>query len=116
VTLTSGSSYAWTVPTGATINAGGTGPENNSITVTFGTAGGDVTVTETSAEGCTGLTKMLAITVGCIDTTDLDHVTDMVRIHSTDPTYDLNGDGKVDIADSRWLVLHYTNPSGSSCH
>src|SRR5262249_1078233 len=36
VTDTSGSSYAWTVPDGATITAGASGPDNNQITVTFG--------------------------------------------------------------------------------
>lgn len=31
-----------------------------------------------------------------------------IRARSTNPIYDLNGDGRVDIADARWLTLHYT--------
>ena len=66
VTLTSGSSYAWTVPNGATITSGETGPENNSIMVDFGSSNGDITVTETSADGCTGTAQSLTISlVGC---------------------------------------------------
>ena len=64
VTLTSGSSYVWTVPSGASITAGATGPDNNQIAVTFGTASGNVTVTETSAAGCVGSPISLAVTVG----------------------------------------------------
>jgi large repetitive protein len=63
VTLTSGSSYAWTVPTGATITSGSSGPDNNEIVVTFGTTSGNVTVTETSAAGCVGSPVSLAVTV-----------------------------------------------------
>ena len=69
VTLTSGSSYAWTVPSGATITAGTTGPNNNQITVTFGTTSGNVTVQETSAAGCVGSQKSLAVTVNPLPTT-----------------------------------------------
>ncbi len=66
VTLTTGSSYAWTVPAGATITAGATGPENNQITVTFGSTNGDVTVTETNAASCVGSTRTLTISLaGC---------------------------------------------------
>ncbi|MCF8276815.1 MAG: gliding motility-associated C-terminal domain-containing protein [Flavobacteriales bacterium] len=44
VTNTPGSTYAWTVPAGATITAG---QGTNSITVSFGTSGGQITVVET---------------------------------------------------------------------
>ncbi|MCF8460248.1 MAG: gliding motility-associated C-terminal domain-containing protein [Flavobacteriales bacterium] len=44
VTNTVGSTYAWTVPAGATITAG---QGTNSITVSFGTNGGQVSVIET---------------------------------------------------------------------
>ncbi len=64
VTATSGSSYAWTVPTDATITAGGTGPNNNQITVTFGSASGSVTSTETTASGCSGTAVSQAVSVG----------------------------------------------------
>ncbi len=63
VASTSGSSYAWTVPNGASINSGATGPDNNQIVVTFGTVGGNVAVTETSAAGCVGTPVSLAVTV-----------------------------------------------------
>lgn len=66
VTLTSGSSYAWTVPSGASITAGASGPNNNAITVSFSNQDGDVTVTETNAAGCVGTQQTLAITLtGC---------------------------------------------------
>ena len=60
---TAGSSYAWTVPAGATIT-GGQG--SHSITVTFGTTNGNIAVTETNASNCTGTTRTLAISLqGC---------------------------------------------------
>ena len=66
VTLTPGSSYAWTVPSGATITAGATGPDNNQITVNFGTSNGNITVTETNSSSCTGATKTSVISLaGC---------------------------------------------------
>ena len=33
-----------------------------------------------------------------------------IRVRSTDLAYDLNGDGKIDVADARWLALHFTTP------
>ena len=63
VSLTSGSSYAWTVPAGASITSGSGGPNNNEIVVTFGTSSGDVAAVETSAAGCAGSPVSLAVTV-----------------------------------------------------
>ena len=63
VTLTSGSSYAWTVPSGASITSGASGPNNNEIVVTFGTSSGNVTVQETSGAGCVGSVQSLTIGV-----------------------------------------------------
>jgi len=66
VSLTSGSMYAWTVPSGATITSGATGPNNNSVTVNFGSTNGDITVTETNAAGCVGTVRTLSVTLqGC---------------------------------------------------
>ena len=66
VTLTPGSSYAWTVPAGSTITSGATGPNNNSITVSFGTNNGNVSVTESFATGCSGTRRDLPISLqGC---------------------------------------------------
>lgn len=58
---TSGSTYVWTVPTGATITSG---QGTNSITVTFGTHSGDVSVTETETGGCKNDPATLYVTVG----------------------------------------------------
>jgi PKD repeat protein len=63
VTNTSGSTYAWTVPSGATITAGA---GTSSITVSFGVSNGNITVQETNNNGCIGSTITLAITLaGC---------------------------------------------------
>jgi hypothetical protein len=51
----------------------------------------------------------------CVDRSDLDILMARVRARSTDLTYDLNGDGKLDIADARTLVLRFTNPGGAPC-
>ncbi|MCX6223357.1 MAG: gliding motility-associated C-terminal domain-containing protein, partial [Bacteroidia bacterium] len=63
---TSGSSYSWTVPFGAIITSGSTGPDNNSISVDFGSTDGDITVVETNAAGCPGIAGTLTVTlIGC---------------------------------------------------
>lgn len=46
---------------------------------------------------------------GKVDVGDLALLQAKILAHTTDLTYDLNGDGKVDVADARWLVLHYTH-------
>jgi hypothetical protein len=51
----------------------------------------------------------------CVDRMDLEVLLGKIRSHATDPSFDLNHDGKVDIADARFLLLHFTNPSGSPC-
>ncbi len=66
VELTSGSSYAWTVPAGATIVSGATGPNNNEIVVDFASNNGFVRVTENNGNGCVGTQQNLEITLqGC---------------------------------------------------
>ena len=63
VTNTVGSSYVWTVPSGATI-ASGQGTSN--VTVNFGSTNGTIAVIETNAAGCTGSAVTLSITLaGC---------------------------------------------------
>jgi hypothetical protein len=52
---------------------------------------------------------------GCVDRSDLALLMAKIQAHSSDLTYDLNIDGKIDIADARFLVLHFTNPGGSPC-
>lgn len=63
VTLTAGSNYAWSVPGGASITAGNTGPDNNGITVTFGGMAGNVSVVETNAAGSSGTPVSMAVDV-----------------------------------------------------
>jgi hypothetical protein len=60
VTSTVGSIYGWTVPSGASV-AGGQGTA--SITVNFGSTGGNVAVTETNASGCMGTQVSKAVTI-----------------------------------------------------
>ena len=66
VVPTAGSSYSWTVPVAAVIASGATGPDNNAITVDFGTESGTITVTETTSIGCPGIPVQLDVNlVGC---------------------------------------------------
>ena len=67
---TTGSTYTWTVPAGATITSG---QGTNSITVNFGTHSGDVSVTETEKGGCKNDPAVLYVTVG--STTSIAEVT-----------------------------------------
>ena len=64
VTNVVGLTYAWTVPTGWTITAGGT---TNEITVTTGAYGqnGNITVTATNDYG-TSVARTLAVTIGAV--------------------------------------------------
>ncbi|HAS40412.1 MAG TPA: hypothetical protein DCS93_08035 [Microscillaceae bacterium] len=57
--ITGATSYTWTVPAGANISAGA---GTNSITVIFGSAGGDITVKGINSVG-DGVTTTLAVTV-----------------------------------------------------
>ncbi len=52
---------------------------------------------------------------GCIDRVDLTILTSKIKARTQDATYDINNDGKIDIADSRFLVLNFTNPGGAPC-
>jgi hypothetical protein len=64
VTPTSGSTYLWTGPSDATFTTGTGSPGSFTIiSVTFGSASGNVTVTETDAAGCVGTTQTKAVTV-----------------------------------------------------
>jgi len=60
VTNTPNTTYAWTVPAGASIILG---QGTNSITVNFGATGGNVQVVPSSTGGCSGGTATLGVTV-----------------------------------------------------
>jgi hypothetical protein len=49
---------------------------------------------------------------GEITTADLNLLNKAIITHSTNPAYDLTGDGKVDSSDARWLSLHFTHVGG----
>ena len=66
VTSHPGAHYEWSVPVNGTIISDTSGPGHNNITVNFGNKNGNITVLETSAEGCTGPQKSLPVyMVGC---------------------------------------------------
>lgn len=65
---TIGSSYNWTVPSGATIIAG---QGTNFVTVNFGGTTGNITVQETNAGGCVG--SLVSLAVSCL-TTDINNL------------------------------------------
>jgi len=50
---------------------------------------------------------------GEVTTADLKILQAAINSHSTNPLYDLNGDGKVNALDSVWLIQHYTHPGGA---
>ncbi|MCI0541907.1 MAG: hypothetical protein L0Z50_42465 [Verrucomicrobiales bacterium] len=52
---------------------------------------------------------------GCVDRDDLTLLLAKVRARSTDLAYGVNGDGRVNIADARKLVLLFSNPGGAPC-
>jgi hypothetical protein len=52
----------------------------------------------------------------CVDRRDLNLL--MADISGPAPhngSYDLNGDGQVNVADARWLATHFTLPGGAAC-
>lgn len=54
---------------------------------------------------------------GCIDVTDVQRVmTETQHSEPRNPTFDVNGDGVVSIADARALVLIADNPSAAPCN
>ena len=52
---------------------------------------------------------------GCVDRSDVDILLGLIRSNSAIDSYDVNGDGKLNIADVRFVVVHFTNVGGSSC-
>ena len=50
---------------------------------------------------------------GSVTNADLTLLMTAIRAGSKSSTYDLNGDGRVDAADARWLTQHFTNVGGN---
>ena len=124
VTLTPGSSYAWTVPADATITAGASGPNNNQITVTFGLTGGYITVTETSAASCTGIGKAISVSVAAcvpdlspaitISPAAIAGVTNIDVIVKVNELNTVNTNGLITVVipkDSRWALNGSFDPA-----
>jgi beta-glucanase (GH16 family) len=86
VTNTSGSTYAWSLPSGSTINGGSTG---NSVSVTFGNTSGTIGVTETNSAGCaTFAPKTISVTSTGNCTTDLTYGEESSALISPIPATD----------------------------
>ncbi len=101
---TLGSSYNWTVESGAVVLGQGT----NSITAVWSNAGTyDVSVTETDEEGCEGETVSLSVTVGSVGIND--NQQEELIIYPTLVTDHLNlnisMDSWVRIYDSRGQII-----------
>jgi hypothetical protein len=68
VSSNSGSSYTWTIPSGAAIVSG---QGTNSIVVDFGTSGGTISVTQTNAFGSANSSMLVEMTITGITSIDL---------------------------------------------
>lgn len=52
---------------------------------------------------------------GCVNRADLDLLMAQIRSRTGNLDYDINGDGRLDSADARSLVLKFSNPNGAAC-
>jgi hypothetical protein len=52
----------------------------------------------------------------CVDRSDLTLILGQIRARSNNLAYDANSDGKVDILDARFVVLHFASPGGEPCN
>lgn len=52
----------------------------------------------------------------CVDINDMSLLLAAIRNRSTDPMYDINGDGKVNSKDRTALQALYSNPGGAPCN
>ena len=52
---------------------------------------------------------------GCVDRTDLDLLLAGIRAGSRDQGLDINGDGSIDLIDTRKLVVLFSKPLGAPC-
>jgi len=98
----SGSTYHWTLPPGAIITSANT--DSSSITVSFGTTGGNVTVTETNPYG--SATSSLPISVGSGPAPQT----------ISGPVYVISGQTGLtySIPDSAGSTYHWTLPVGAT--
>jgi hypothetical protein len=52
----------------------------------------------------------------CVDRSDLNQIRAAIAARNTNLSFDVNGDGRVSIADARKLVLSFSNPGGERCY
>lgn len=102
VTNNSGNSYAWTVPAGASVTAG---QGTNSITVDFGTSGGNISVTETSTCG-SGAPVTMSVTINAAPATPVISGPSAVCANATSQTYSVTNNSG---SSYTWAV-----PSGAT--
>lgn len=114
VDINAGSSYVWTVPTGATITAGEVAPGNNSITVDFGENNGNVSVVETTTHGCVGASVSLMVTLdGCGMQADFT-ASETEICEGGSITFTDNSTASADIDTWVWSFGAGANPTGAS--
>jgi len=98
----SSSIYHWSLPPGAIITSANT--DSSEITVTFGTTGGTLAVTETNPYGTA--TSSLSILVGNAPTTQIITGADTVTANTTGVVYS--------VPDSSGYTYHWTLPAGAT--
>lgn len=102
------------------------GPAWTLVDVTSGQLLGKVTssaptMTLSIAPGSGSLVGVLPGSTGdlnhdnCVDRTDLALLMAAIRLPDPQPQFDLNDDGRLDLADARLLTQLYSRPSGSPC-
>lgn len=114
VTNTSGNTYNWIVPPGASIASG---QGTNSITVNFGSSSGDVIVTETNAGACKIGPMSLFVNVGITSVSNIENNSAKIYYNAISRSIIINNSSqekinsiKVFSIDGR-LVLSNTNAS-----
>jgi beta-glucanase (GH16 family) len=103
VTSTSGSTYLWAAPTGASITSG----QGTSLAkVNFGSSGGNVTVTETNSLQCAGVQKSETITLNPVPSTSAISGNSAPACNATGENYS--------VTSSSGSSYTWTLPSGAS--
>lgn len=103
VVLTSGSTYNWTVPSGATITSG---QGTNNITVNLNGNSGTISVVETNSGGCSGVAVNLTVNISNSVNTSVISGPQIVACASTNENYSV-----VNTAGSTYT---WTVPAGAT--